>query len=223
MPASRGTTAERVLLRAEHDVLLEPGRPVRARVQPCERRGEGARKRRRRNGGVRALVVEQLDDPAGAIGVVDGERALEPGADDDRVPALHGTRHRGEIQEAAQEDFLTAFRRLEDRARPVRRRQDERLGARLQELARRGADVETRDPNRLPLAAHERVWDLLTQGSRLLDLGAAQHPPIAGGERLGDGRRRPQDVDDDADPRGTGRVGGESNVDAHRPTTLLRT
>ena len=35
------------------------------------------------------LPLEQLDDPAGAVRVVDGERALETGADDrDVLPTL---------------------------------------------------------------------------------------------------------------------------------------
>ena len=62
---------EHALAGAESDVLLEPGRAVRARVQPVERVRVGVREQRRRDRCVAALAVERLHDPAGAVGVVE--------------------------------------------------------------------------------------------------------------------------------------------------------
>ena len=62
-----------------------------------------------------------------------------------------------EVEQAPEQDLVGPRRRLEDRARPVRRREDHRRGARLaEELARRRADVEALDPDRVPLAAEQR-------------------------------------------------------------------
>jgi hypothetical protein len=48
-----------------------------------------------------------------------------------------------------------------------------------------------------PLSTDERALDLAAQPSRLLDLGAAEHAPVAGGQRLRDRRGGAQDVDHD--------------------------
>jgi hypothetical protein len=45
--------------------------------------------------------------------------------------------------------------RPQDRPRPVRRREDQRVGARLEELARGSADIETLDPDSVPLTTDE--------------------------------------------------------------------
>ena len=73
---------------AVSDVVLEPGRPVGARVQPGERVGPGSGERRGRDRGVGRLAAERVDDPAGAVRVVERERALEAGADDRDVAVL---------------------------------------------------------------------------------------------------------------------------------------
>ena len=73
------------LARAEQDVLLEAGRAVRAREQRLVRVRERAGDQLGRDRGVGALGAEQRDDPARAVGVVERERALEPGAEDRRV------------------------------------------------------------------------------------------------------------------------------------------
>ena len=86
---------------------------------------------------------------------------------------------------------------------------------RFEELARRGADVEAFDPDRVPLAADDARRDLRAQRLCLLDLGHAEDALVAGGERLGDRRGGPQDVDHDP---GRGRrrfVGCERNVNPH--------
>src|SRR5205823_781579 len=87
-----------------------------------------------------------------------------------------------------------------------------------EELPRRGADVEAVDHDRLALAADDRVRERRAQRPRLLDLGAAERAPVAGGERLRDRRARAEDVDDDADAgrRLLGR--GEGDVDTHAGT-----
>src|SRR5438128_149486 len=55
----------------------------------------------------------------------------------------------------------------------------------LRELARRGADVEPLDDHALALPADDRlVAELRTERVRLLDLAAAEHPLVAGCERL---------------------------------------
>ena len=80
---------EDALAGAEGDVLLEPRRAVGSRVQPCERVRVGGGDHRRRHRGVRPLAVEELHEPARAVGVVERERALVPGAEDrDVLPAL---------------------------------------------------------------------------------------------------------------------------------------
>ena len=49
----------------------------------------------------------------------------------------------------------------------------------LEELARRGADVEAVDAHRVSLAADERVRDARAQGARLVDLPAAENALVA--------------------------------------------
>src|SRR3954447_21106323 len=64
--------------RAELDVRFQPRRPVRPRVQtlPCVR--VRPREQLGRYGRVRSgRVVETGDDPSGAVGIVEGEGALE--------------------------------------------------------------------------------------------------------------------------------------------------
>src|SRR5215212_10976374 len=71
---------------AELDVRFEPRRAVRPRVQSLERVRERAREQLGRNGRVRSgRVVQAGDDPSGAVGIVEGEGALEPGAEDRNV------------------------------------------------------------------------------------------------------------------------------------------
>ena len=165
------------------------------------------------------------DDPAGAVRVVEGELALEARADDKHVlPTLSRRGRDGvEIEQAPEQDLVGPRRRLEDRARPVRRREDDRGGARLaQELSRRGADVEALDPDRVPLAAEQALSELVAERARFADLAAAVDPFIARGERLRDRRGRAENVDHDPE-LGVGRLPGrKGDVDAHPPTTLPR-
>src|SRR5581483_3981324 len=73
---------EHALARAEEDVLLEPRWPVGACVQRLERARVGARNQLGGDRGIRAVAVEERDDPAGAVRVVEGERTLEACAED---------------------------------------------------------------------------------------------------------------------------------------------
>ncbi len=123
-----------------------------------ERAGDELRRDRR----IRALGSEHGDDPAGAVGVVEREPALEAGAEDRDVDPPRA-RLRGDgaqIEERAEQDLLAALRRGEDRAGPVRGREDQRVGARLEELPRRRPDVEAVDPCRVPLPADDRALEL---------------------------------------------------------------
>src|SRR5262245_16690692 len=216
---------ERPDLCTEGDVLLQARRAVgageepRVRVRPRAGDGVGGL---RRIGGVRS---QQLDDPAGAVGVVEREPALEAGADDHHVLAAIPSRGRDgvEVEQAPEEHLVGSGCRLEDRARAVRGREDHRRGARLaQELPRRGADVEAFDPDRVPLAAEQALPQLVATGERFFDLAAAVDPFVAGSERLRDRRGGPQNIHHDPE-RGVRRLAGrKGDVGAHPPTTLPR-
>jgi hypothetical protein len=154
---------EHVLARTEGDVLIEP----RGTVGACI---EGVQRGRKRSGdelgadrGIGPFSVQQSDDPPGAVRIVEGERALKAGTHHDGVLPLRGARDRVEVQQAAEHDLIASARRFEDRPRSVGRRQDQRLGARLEELARRGPDIESLHEGRLPLAAHKRARNLAPQ------------------------------------------------------------
>ena len=174
---------------------------------------------------VGGLRVEQLDDPARAIRVVERELALEAGADDRHVVVqlTCGSGHGVEVEQAPEHDVVGARRGLQDRPRPVRGREDDRLAARLaEELPRRRADVEAVDPHRVPLAAEDRVPERLLERERLVDLTAAVDPLVPRRERLRDGRGRAQDVDHDSDGRALRLGRRKGDVDAHPRTTLPR-
>src|SRR5829696_9524976 len=68
---------------AELDVCFQAGRTVRPRVQPRQCIGIREREQLGRNGRVGSgPVVDAGDDPSGAVGIVEGEGALETGAED---------------------------------------------------------------------------------------------------------------------------------------------
>ena len=91
---------------------------------------------------------------------------------------------------------------------------------RLRELPRRRTDVEPFDDDRVALAAdHGLVAELGPKRLRLGDLGAAEHPLVARGERLGDRRCRADHVDDDPDASGGFLLGSERDMNMH-PDTL---
>src|SRR5215208_2963420 len=82
---------EGVDARAELDVRFQARRAVRPRVQPRQRVGIRPREQLGRDGRVRSgRVVETGDDPSGAVGIVEGERALETGAEDRDVVVDRG-------------------------------------------------------------------------------------------------------------------------------------
>jgi hypothetical protein len=188
---------------------------VRVGVRACEELG-GDR-------GVRSLALEELDDAAGAVRVVEGERSLEARAEDgDVLPAPSRCARDGvEVEEAAEEHLAAARGRGEDRLRPVRRREDQRLRARLEELARRRPDVEALDPDGAPLAADERVRQLPAEPPRVLEVATAEDTPVAARERLRDRRGGAENVDDDPDGSGGFFGGGEGDVDANDGSTLV--
>src|SRR6478672_5244973 len=72
---------------AMSDVVLEPRWAVDARVQAGERIRPRSRERRGGDRRVRRLTADRVDDPAGAVRVVECECPLEAGADDRDVPA----------------------------------------------------------------------------------------------------------------------------------------
>ena len=64
-------------------------------------------------------------------------------------------------------------------------------------------------------AADDGALRLVAQSARVLDLGAAEHAPVARGQRLGDRRRRAQDVDDDPERGGGLFLRREGDMDSH--------
>jgi hypothetical protein len=84
---------------------------------------------------------------------------------------------------------------------------------------RRGSDVEPVDHLGVALAADDGVvTKLRAKRAGIGDLGAAEHPLVPGCEGLGDRRRRPNDVDDDADGGGRVLLWDESDMDVHADT-----
>src|SRR4051794_28942064 len=81
-------------LGAMADVVLQPGRALRPRIEPVERVGPGRSKPPRGDRSTRPLPADRVDDPAGAVRVVERERPFEPGADDGDVTALAARRLR---------------------------------------------------------------------------------------------------------------------------------
>ena len=111
-------------------------------------------------------------------------------------------------------------RRRENRVRPVGGREDQRHVAALEELARRGADVEALDLERVPLAAEQALAELVAHRPRLLDPGRGEDARVPGRERLRDRRGRPHEVDDDRHGRGRSLLRGKCDVDPHRVGNL---
>ena len=193
-------------------------RGAAARAEPFERAREALREQDRGAGGVRRLAAERLGDAAGAVGVVERELAEHAGAENRYVlPALARRRRDSvEVEERADVDALEALGGRDEQPRPVRRREDQRLGRRLAfELARRVAEVEALDVLEPPLAGQLRRPFGLRERARLVHLGAAEDAPVAGCERLADRGGRAEDVDDDPDRSGRQLAGREGHVDAH--------
>ncbi len=194
-----------------------PGGPyVRADRPVC---GVGVGRRDHVSGqrGVGRLSLERLHEPPGAVGVVEREGTLEAGAEDRDVLTAppHGLGDGVEVEQAAEVDPVAAARRSDDRARAVRRGEDERAGERLEELARRGPNVEPVDANRVPLAADDTVFQLRAQCPRIVDLRHAEDALVPGREGLRDGRGGPQDVDHDPGRGRRGLVRRERHVNLH--------
>ena len=141
-------------------------------------------------------------------------------AEDERVlPALP---HRGgdgaEVEQRSDQHGLAGRGGGDDRPRSVRRREDQRLAARLRELGRRVAEVELAEVPAAALPRGDRAGQFGLQPERLVDLDGAEHALVAGGERLDDRRRRAHDVDHDPD-RSLARLGGrERDIHTHAAT-----
>jgi hypothetical protein len=108
--------------------------------------------------------------------------------------------HRVEVQQRADVDVLEARRGRDEQARPVRRREDERVDVGLLgHLARRVAEVEAGNRLEPALAGELRRALDLRERARFLDLRTAENAPVARCNRLRHRRGRAKDVDDDAD------------------------
>src|SRR5215211_5162607 len=130
---------DRVHARAPLDVCLEPGRPVGACVDAVDRPPEPVGDHAGCDRGVgRRCAVEPPHDAACAVGVVDRECPLEPGAEHDGVQAARadGVGDGAEVEQAAEQDLLAPRHRLQDRPRAVGGRENRRGRLRLQELPR---------------------------------------------------------------------------------------
>ena len=147
---------------------------LRTRPRRCQARGG--------LGGVRALPAEQLDDPAGDVGVVEREVPCTPAhTTTTSSPCLaRGVDDGREVEERRDEHALAALR---PRPRPRASRSSSRGSsvspARLEVLARRVPEVEARDAHGVPLAAEDALAELVAQRTRLLHLGRAEHPLVA--------------------------------------------
>src|SRR5215207_9970223 len=130
---------DRVPPGAPLDVCLEPRRPVGACVDSVDRPREAVGDHAGCDRCVgRRRAVEPPHDPACAVGVVDRERVLEPGAEDDGFQAARadGVGDRAEIEQAAEQDLVAPRHRLEDRPRAVGGRENRRGRLRFQEFPR---------------------------------------------------------------------------------------
>ena len=109
--------------------------------------------------GVGRLAAEQLDDPAGAVGVVERERALEAGADDQHVlPALacaaRATASRLSRLPSSTSSQRSARRRGSRASRSSSRRSPSALAARR---GTRAATRRRRSPRSGPRSARRRA------------------------------------------------------------------
>ena len=164
--------------------------------------------------------LEELDDAARDVRVVERERPLNAGAHDDDVLAgfARGIHHSRQVQERRDEHALAANCGRDDSARPIRRREDQRFACRHEVLARRVPEVESGDANGLALASEDSLAEGPAERASLLHLRSAVHPPIAGRKRLAHRRGGPDDVDHDPGRGRSGLVRGEDDVDSHAGT-----
>ena len=117
MPASRGTTSS-TLSRAQKAMSSSsPGGPYVRALSAVERVGKASASSAAATAASVRSPLERLHDPAGAVGVVERERALVAGADDRHVlPALARRAHDGvEVEQAAEQDLVAALGRRDDR------------------------------------------------------------------------------------------------------------
>ena len=144
-------------------------------------------------------------DAACAVRVVERELAEHAGAEHrDVLPALaRGRGDRVEVEQRADVDALEALRGRDEQPRPVRRREDQRLGRRLASTSR-GELPKSKPSMRLepPLARELRRRLRVSASARASSISAQQRTrSVARRERLADRRGRAEDVDDDPDRR----------------------
>ena len=158
-------------------------------------------------------------DPAGAVRVVERELAEHAGAQHrDVLPALaRRGRDRVEVEERADVDALEALRGGDEQPRPVRRREDERLGAAARPATSRGELPKSKPSmcSRRRSPASFAGPSGLGERARVVDLRAAEDALVAGRERLvivEVARRTSTTI---ADRRRRLLAGREGDVDAH--------
>ena len=113
---------------------------------------------------------------------------------------------------------LAASRGRHDRARPVRRRQDEAAVPGLEVLARRVAEIESRNEDVLPLAAEDAAPSSSRSANASSTSAAQSTRSYPDCERLADRRRRPDHVDDDPGRRPARLIRCQRDMDTHRGT-----
>src|SRR5262249_14221547 len=150
-------------------------------AEPFEGVREAPGEQDRRAGRVLGLAAKGVGDSAGAVGVVECELAEDTGAEDrDVLPALARRRGDGvEVEQGPDVDALEALGGGDEKARSVRRREDQGLRCRSAvELARRVAEVEPLDVLESSLPREFRRPFGLRQRPRLVDLRAAENAPV---------------------------------------------
>ena len=160
-------------------------------------------------------MQDALHQHAGDVGVVERDLAAHAGAaHDDRAVSGHCSKssidQRLGIDERADEDSRGLGNRLQNRARPVRGRQDKTVTLALGVLGGGVAKVEALDQNAVALAAEQHALSAL--GVRIVDLPHARDRRVAGVERVRDRRGRANAVDDDRDVGGGGITRVECDV-----------
>ena len=175
---------EHALTGAPGDVGVEAARVEVARaLRSAEAvlvRREAPRKPHRRRRRVRRPAAERRRHAARDVGVVHRELALHACAQHGDVfrPRLSSGANDGvEIEQRADEHELAPRRRGEQQPCPVRRRQHDRLGRRLEELARRVAEVEAVDTDGPSLSREHGAALCGGDGARLVHVGAAEDTP----------------------------------------------
>ena len=222
MPCETRNDRDVIHLCAVTDVVLEPGRPVGARVQPGERVGPRRGERRSGDRGVRGSPPSASTIRPAQYASSSANEPLNPEQMTATSPfsrrAAFATADRLSSEPSRTTSHSDAAVRIARVPFVVVRMSVRAFGGR-RELARRGPHVESLDDDRVALAADDRlVAELGAQRACLVDLRATENTLVARRQRLCDRRCRPDDVDDDADVRGDLLRGRERDIDPHADT-----